>query len=89
MKVLLYTKPNCVQCDMTKKAFDKGNVKYEIIDLTDRPETAKSLQDNHGVSSAPVVMYERDGKLNVWAGFKYDLIQGLIKQVHAEGAVNA
>lgn len=83
MKVLIYTLPNCVQCDMTKKQFDNAGVAYESIDLTDHPNTASSLKETYGFSQAPIVITAGDA----WSGFKLDRIKGIIKAIHAEQAV--
>ena len=85
MKVLIYTLPNCVQCDMTKKQFKANNVSFEEINLTDHPETSQSLKEQYGFSQAPIIITSTG---EAWAGFKLDRIKGVVKAVHAEKAVN-
>lgn len=82
MKVLVYTLPNCVQCDMTKRQFDNAGVAYESIDLTDHPETAGALKKSYGFTQAPIVVTAGD----VWSGFKLERIKGVISAIHAEQA---
>ena len=63
----VYTKPACVQCDMTKRYLDKAGVKYSTVDITQDP-TALDMILGMGFSSAPVVITESDS----WAGFQPD-----------------
>ena len=34
MKITVYTKPSCVQCNATKRALVKAGLAYEEVDLT-------------------------------------------------------
>jgi len=73
MTVTLYTKPACVQCNQTKKAFDKKGVSYEVIDVT-KDENAYNYVTSLGYMQAPVVVAGEDH----WSGFRPDKIQDLI-----------
>ena len=37
MSITIYTKPACVQCTATKKAFDKQGIAYNLVDITEDP----------------------------------------------------
>lgn len=67
--VTVYTKPNCVQCNMTKKYLDDRKVEYSIIDITKDSEALDKII-NQGFKAAPVV----DANGEWWAGFQPDLI---------------
>ncbi|WP_428943839.1 glutaredoxin-like protein NrdH [Pantoea sp. FN060301] len=72
MRIIIYTKNNCVQCNATKNAMDKQGIRYELINLDQEPaaiETLKSL----GYREVPVVMTDRDR----WSGFRPDKIAAL------------
>ena len=81
MKVTVYTKPDCVQCDSTKRVLDRAGIEYETIDLT---EDAKAMEYVRGLgySSAPVVETTTD----IWSGFRNEKLKNLIAEVHAERA---
>lgn len=81
MNITIYTLPNCVQCDTTKRYLDRHNVAYETVDLS-QDESAMEKVKALGYSSAPVVTV---GDRH-WSGFKLDLINGVIKEVNAEQA---
>ena len=63
----VYTKPSCVQCDMTKRYLDKQGIDYTTVDITQDPE-ALDLILGMGFSSAPVVISDQGN----WAGFQPD-----------------
>lgn len=65
----VYTKPACVQCDMTKRYMDKNNIEYTTIDITQDPDALDMIL-GMGFSSAPVVISEKGS----WAGFQPDKI---------------
>lgn len=68
----VYTKPSCVQCDMTKKMLDKIGVEYDTVDITQNPVALAMILDM-GFKSAPVVITDTDS----WAGFNPDKINSL------------
>ncbi len=68
-KVTVYTKPSCVQCDMTKKMLDKNNINYDTVDITE-DISAFEMVKSMGFMSAPVVITDTDS----WAGFQPDKI---------------
>lgn len=68
----VYTKPACVQCDMTKRYLDKAGVEYDTVDITQDP-SALDMILGMGFSSAPVVISDN----NSWAGFQPDKLAEL------------
>lgn len=68
----VYTKPNCVQCDATKRMMDKLGVEYTTVDIVDNPEELDKLI-SMGYRAAPVVVAGDDS----WAGFQPDKITAL------------
>ncbi|MCW6681581.1 glutaredoxin-like protein NrdH [Aerococcaceae bacterium NML160702] len=72
-EVIVYSKPNCMQCEFTKKWFYDNGIMYEEIDVEKQPtalEEVKAL----GYQSLPVVAV--DGQ-DPWFGFRPDLLEGL------------
>jgi glutaredoxin-like protein NrdH len=69
----VYTKPNCVQCDMTKRMMDKLGVDYDTVDIVENPEELDKLIAL-GYRAAPVVITD-DGES--FAGFQPDKITAL------------
>jgi len=76
MRIIIYTKDNCVQCGATKSAMDKQGIAYQLINLDREPtelETLKAL----GYRQVPVVMAEGEH----WSGFRPDKIAALGRAV--------
>lgn len=69
MRITMYTKPACVQCTATKKAFDKAGVEYSLIDISQDP-AARDYIMSLGYLQAPVVVAGE----HHWSGFRPDHI---------------
>lgn len=78
MSITVYTKPNCVQCDATKRAMDKQGLDYDIVDLTQDIFALDRIKDL-GFAQAPVVFAGEDS----WSGFRPDKIKALASAVEA------
>nr|WP_282922355.1 glutaredoxin-like protein NrdH [Mobiluncus sp. Marseille-Q7826] len=72
MSITLYTKPNCVQCNATKRALDKQGLDYETVDLTEDVNALDHIK-SLGFQQAPVVFAGDDA----WSGFRPDKIKAL------------
>ena len=72
MKVTVYTKDNCVQCEATKRHLDKIDVSYETVNITNDIRALDKLI-SLGYRSAPVVVTDTDS----WAGYVPDKLDGL------------
>lgn len=68
----VYTKPACVQCDMTKRMLDKLGIEYSTVDISEDQE-AFDMLISMGYRAAPVVITPEDS----WAGFQPDKITAL------------
>ncbi len=50
MSIIIYSKPDCVQCNATYRALDKHGIAYEVIDLT---------QDDQALGQVRAMGYRR------------------------------
>lgn len=75
MTIRVYTKPDCRQCDMTKRLLDREGVSYVTEDLTDEGNLAAAKALGH--TSAPVVVVGEES----WAGFQPEKIKALIERL--------
>lgn len=69
MSVILYTKPNCVQCNATERALKQKNIPFVAIDLTQDPQALAHIV-SMGYRQVPVVV---NGEQH-WSGFCPDRI---------------
>ncbi len=75
MAVTVYTNPNCVQCEQTKKFLDKEGIEYTVENLQSDENYEKLVEFvNQGFKSAPIVVTDTE----TWSGFKPDKL-GAIK----------
>lgn len=74
--VTVYTKSNCVQCDQTKKQFDKRGIIYAEVNLEENLEKLEEFKER-GLMSAPIVTTD----LKEWSGFRLDKIEGLARHI--------
>ncbi|HBV40589.1 MAG TPA: NrdH-redoxin [Erwinia sp.] len=72
MRIIIYTKNNCVQCSATKNALDKQGIAYQLINLDQDPAGLERLKAL-GYRQVPVVMADEDH----WSGFRPDKISAL------------
>ena len=72
MKITLWRKPGCVQCDQTERVFNKRGIIYQVKRL-DRSAKAVERFLEMGLLSAPIV--ETDDRR--WSGFRLNRIQSL------------
>ncbi|MDO5722462.1 MAG: glutaredoxin domain-containing protein [Actinomycetaceae bacterium] len=72
--VVVFAKPNCVQCDATQRKLQRAGVAYQSVDLTTNPELVETLR-SLGFAAAPVVRGP-DGQMH--AGYNPDRIKSII-----------
>ena len=73
MTVVVYSNPNCVQCEQTKRFLTLKEIPFESKMISDSPEVF-DLIEAKGYKSAPVVVVGD----NSWSGFKLDRLNELL-----------
>lgn len=73
MSVIVYTKNQCSQCELTKRDMDILGIEYQIVDIEKDQEALNKLIQM-GFRSAPVV--ESEG--SYWAGYNQEKIKALV-----------
>ena len=79
MTITVWQKPSCVQCEQTKKEFDKRGIIYKTRKLT--PKAVERFLEL-GLMAAPIV--ETDDRR--WSGFRLDKIKSLEYHLKSERA---
>jgi len=72
--VVVYEKPNCVQCTQTKRLLTREGIIYGRVDITVDPEALAFVKSLDHLA-APVVYVSTPEKDLDWAGFRPDLIR--------------
>ena len=72
MSIIIYSKPDCVQCNATYRALDKHGIADEVIDLTQDDQALGQVRAM-GYQQVPVIVAGDDH----WSGFRPDKISAL------------
>lgn len=73
MSVIVYSKDNCPNCELTKRDMDILGIEYTVVDITKDPEALQRLVEL-GYRTAPVVETPDDN----WSGYNQEKIKGLV-----------
>lgn len=72
-KVKVYSKPDCMQCNFTKKWLNERNVPYTELNV-EEDEDALSKIKEMGYQAVPVIVTETEN----WYGFQPDKLAKLV-----------
>lgn len=79
MRVTVYSKPSCVQCDGTKRSLNKAGIEFTEVDLTEHAAALEYVTEDLGYAQAPVVVIEDGTDESHWSGFRPDRIKALAR----------
>lgn len=71
--VAVYSKPNCQQCNATKRRLDRNGTTYTVVDITE-DQVAYDFVIGLGYQQAPVVVLDSGSH---WSGYRMDLIDAI------------
>ena len=76
----VYSKPRCMQCEMTKMWLGQNKIKYENVDI-EANLGAFELIKHYGFTSLPVVVIddEFEDPNKTWMGFQVDKLEELMR----------
>lgn len=68
--VVVYTKNNCRQCDMTKSTLTREGIYFTAVNVEDDPTAYRYVKDVLGIRQMPVVIASTIEGDVVWSGFQ-------------------
>ena len=74
--ITVFTKPNCMACNFTKKFIQNNEITAEFIDVT-KDENALSYIKDLGYNAMPVVYVDEQTH---WFGFRPDELEKLVEE---------
>lgn len=79
MILTVYSKPKCMQCEMTKMWLNQNKIPFETVDTEANPE-ALELLSHYGWQTLPVVAIDDEISDNSksWSGFQIDNLEALL-----------
>ena len=78
--ISVYSKPRCMQCEMTKMWLKQNKIEFENVDIEANPGAFELLK-HYGYSSLPVVVIddEFDNPDKALTGFQVDRLERLME----------
>lgn len=76
MTVTVYSQPNCQPCRATYRKLDELRVPYTVVNLLERPDLVEGFKAED-LFQSPIVVVERHGDRDAWAGHRPDKLGGL------------
>lgn len=73
-KVTVYSKPDCMQCNFTKKWLKERNIPYTELNVKEDEEALSKIKEM-GYQAVPVIVTETEN----WYGFQPDKLAKLVK----------
>ncbi len=80
MDVTIYSKPNCPQCEATKRKFTKEGVAFREVDVTEDKRAFMRVRDEWGYQRVPVIEVRGEGFDVRWDGFRPDRMKAVIDE---------
>ena len=77
--ISVYTKPRCMQCEMTKMWLTQNKIPFEAVDI-EANSGALELLRHYGWQALPVVAIDDEISDNSksWSGFQIDKLEALL-----------
>lgn len=77
--ITVYSKPKCMQCEMTKMWLTQNKIPFETVDTESNPESLE-LSSHYGWQTLPVVAIDDEISDNSksWSGFQIDKLEALL-----------
>lgn len=80
MDVTVYSKPNCPQCEATKRKFTKEGVAFREVDVSEDRRAFMRVRDEWGYQRVPVIEVRGEGFDVRWDGFRPDRMKAVIDE---------
>lgn len=77
--IKVYSKPNCVQCEMTKEFLKQHNVEFEEMNVEENEKSLEQIKES-GLKRLPVVIGMKNNSVEfAFSGFQIDLLNELVQ----------
>lgn len=78
--IKVYSKPKCVQCEMTKEFLKANNVKFEEINIEENEEALEQIKEI-GLKRLPVVIGMENNSVEcAFSCFQIDKLEELVSK---------
>ena len=77
--IKVYSKPNCVRCEMTKEFLKQNKAEFEEINIEENEEALDQIKAI-GLKRLPVVIVTKNNSIEcAFSGFQIDLLNELVQ----------
>lgn len=77
--IKVYSKHNCVQCEMTKEFLKQHNAEFEEMNVEENEEALEQIKAS-GCKRLPVVIVTKNNSIEcAFSGFQIDLLDELVQ----------
>lgn len=77
--IKVYSKHNCVQCEMTKEFLKQNKVEFEEVNIEENEEALEQIKAS-GLKRLPVVIVTKNNSIEcTFSGFQIDLLNELVQ----------
>lgn len=77
--IKVYSKPNCVQCEMTKEFLKANNMKFEEVNVEENEEALEFMEVSV-FKRLPVVIVTKNNSFEcAFSGYQIDLLNELVE----------
>lgn len=78
MKITVYSKPDCMQCNFTKKYLKERDITFKEIDVTQDEVALRLVKEQLGYKTVPVVVVIGGNDIEHWYGFRPEKLAELV-----------
>lgn len=57
-KIVVYSKPNCMQCKYVKQMLDRNDIPFKEIDVFESEGTIEHIKETYGAGGLPVTVID-------------------------------
>lgn len=78
--IKVYSKHNCMQCEMTKEFLKANKVKFEEMNVEENEEALEQIKAS-GLKRLPVVIVTKNNSIELaFSGFQIDKLEKLVSK---------
>lgn len=88
LRILMFTQPGCLSCELMRIYFEANQVAIEERDISTDSDARREMTDEHGSSETPTVVFISDEAYEVVVGFDPVRLDQLLNPAPSSDSVN-
>ena len=87
-RILMFTQPGCLSCELMRIYFEANEVAVEERDITTDSDAHREMVDEHGSTETPTVVFVSEDAFEVVVGFDPVRLDQLLHPATSSDSVN-